>query len=275
MVPTLPTAANITVDYLFKPFDEQTLLFRLEKHCKPVLGTILILDTANIISAPARHMIEAAGYSVAILDSDKQWETALNELQPELAIIDTSIPPLNREAVLQTLAKHPQLKTLAVIDSRLNPVQVGTYMRQFTDFVTHPINIYELKFRIQRLSNQELPTAPTVKNTIVAAPSRITAPPPNPPRDRDERSLLSKVYVTLHHEMRSPLTGILIGAQALSKRVATEEKPVVSEIIESAKRIRETLDTLAVSNRIRSEEYVNGTQMAKFETPTTPTFHWI
>lgn len=271
-IPALSPSHDALVDYLFKPFDETALLFRLEKYRKPIIGKILILDTSNAITPPIQQMIESMGYSLTLLDTDKQLDTIVSELKPDLAIIDTSLPPLNRETVMDALERNKGLKTLAIVDSRLSPLAIGPYIRQCTDFITHPLSAPELRFRIQRL----MPTKPI---TRPPQPLGLTSPSQNAPAEapdsRNEKSLLSKIYVTLHHEMRSPLTGILIGAQALSKRVTHEERPVVSEIIESAKRIRDTLDTLSVSNSIRSEEYVNGTQMAKFETPETPSFHWI
>jgi DNA-binding NtrC family response regulator len=272
--PSLSPSNDSLVDYLFKPFDETALLFRLEKHRKPLLGKILILDTSNAITPPIQHMIESMGYALTLLDTDKLLEQIVSEIKPDLAIIDTSLPPLNRETVMAALAGYDGLKTLGIVDSRLSPSAIGPYVRQCTDFITHPLNTSELRFRILRL----MPEKPLTTRLATSPPASSTqnqVPTTDPASSRSDKSLLSKVYVTLHHEMRSPLTGILIGAQALSKRVANEERPVVSEIIESAKRIRDTLDTLSISNTIRSEEYVNGTQMAKFETPATPTFHWI
>lgn len=213
-----------------------------------------------------KRSVEMLGFDVTIIDSDKDLKKITSELNPTLVIMNVSMPPLNRNAAIAHI-KSVEIPTIAFISENKYYPEIGPILKNFDDFISPLTSSTELEFRIKNL----IKSVPTTAGQSSSSTSTI-----EPKNDSvDEKLLLNQVHVTLHHEIKSPLTGILIGAQALSKRVTTEERPVLSEIIESAKKIQHTLDRLSSSTSIKSEEYLNGTQMAKFDTPSTPTFHWI
>ncbi|NBV42087.1 hypothetical protein EBR96_04885 [bacterium] len=280
------------IDFLVKPFDELSLKYRISRNRKIKRGHILALDTTGFITPQLKRAIVLAGFELTIRDHDRDFAELLKITQPVLVILDSSLPQLNRNAIISEIHKMDTCKLISVIDPLLTPEHAQQLISQSDDFVTKPVSGLELNFRVQRLV--DTPPAPQTPITFSkSVPRVILSQNGNSNRNGhtngnghsilngsqstenvDTKSLLGQVYVTLHHEMRSPLTGILIGAQALEKQLNTDQQPVAREIAESARRIRNTLDRLSIANAIGSEEYMNGTPMAKFESDSAPTFNW-
>ncbi len=271
--PALAQRYPSPVDFLMKPFDEPSLKYRIEKNRRHVKGKLLALDVTATLTPTIQHALYIAGYNLSIVESDKLFADAILSERPDMVIVDASLPPLNRDGIIRTLSQHDDILKIAIVDAKLPTDQFRLWTQYGDDFLTKPVSFEELSFRIHRVLPSGISTHTTIPENIVHFKPLVKAAVS--PVATDPKSLLGKVYVTLHHEIRSPLTGILIGAQALEKQVTPDQQSVAHEIAESAKKIRDTLDKLAIANNVTSEEYVNGTQMAKFELPATPTFHWI
>ncbi|MCP4049103.1 MAG: hypothetical protein GY730_00120 [bacterium] len=78
-----------------------------------------------------------------------------------------------------------------------------------------------------------------------------------------KEKLPEQINVTLHHEISSPLTSIMIGSQALSEWFAdgSDEKHVISHIKDCSKRIKETMGSSGNLKNIIIDEYLDGIKM--------------
>ena len=75
--------------------------------------------------------------------------------------------------------------------------------------------------------------------------------------------LMSHVNVTLNHEIRSPLTSILIGAQVLKKKSEEDSQAyqIAKEIEDASRRIQTTLDDFSQVKNVVIDDYINGIKM--------------
>ncbi len=267
----LLTSYPISVDYLLKPFDEFTLRHRIEKNKRKTLAKVVVFDPSNTITAHQHATLLGMGFEISSTDRDQSLQTAIDTDQPDIILVDTAIPPLNRDRVIAQL-NACQIPWIALLDPATPPQHITLWISAATDFVSKPMSLSELVFRMQRHISTPPHYQPKIQAPQTVEPVTAT---PTAARSTHEKALLDQIYVTLHHEIKSPLTGILIGAQALEKRIAPEQRGVAHEIVQSALRIKNTLDRLAAAESVSATPYVNDTQMATFELPKTPTFNWI
>ncbi|NDC83552.1 response regulator [bacterium] len=260
------------IEFLFKPFDEASLTIRLERHNYRNIGHILAFDFSSHLDKKLQRYLQRKGFSLSMCPSDKHVEQVISQVQPTCILLDWNLPILNRTKLLKKIERFSLPIVLIANSTRMNELSADI-LQDFNDIVVAPVVPDELVFRLAAV---HIENSDTILNSVPRdlPTSELNLPESN--RDFPEKDVLSKLYVTLNHEIRSPLTSIIIGAQALLMRMeGGDNHHVLSEVVESAKKIRDTLDTLGVSRSIKVEEYVQGTQMARFEAPSTPTFHWI
>ena len=76
--------------------------------------------------------------------------------------------------------------------------------------------------------------------------------------------------MALHHEIRNPLTSILIGSQALTHQFkdGSPEKAVLNGIETCSRRIKEVMDSLGNLKQFVVDDYVDGIEMINLSKST-------
>lgn len=239
-------------DYLVKPFHPQDLLFRLRRQLKPVQSPIHVLafDPAGWVSADMAPALARLGIVWESFNQDKPLLNRLKEFTPDVIVSDAALPAHNAQILLDAvqIAQIPLIGLFANQDQIENSV----FYDAGCDYLVAPVTDRSLLLRLKYILKKKI---------------GVTAPLPE--RSAEDASvslspdLMAQVNVTLNHEIRSPLTSILIGAQVLQKRSAatSQEYQIAREIEDASRRIQGTLDNFGSMKRIVVDDYVNGVTM--------------
>jgi DNA-binding NtrC family response regulator len=86
---------------------------------------ILVVDDSEIVCDSVTNMLEPRGYEVIPLTSLFAFTQTLATLQPDLVLVDVSMPALNGDKLIEFSKKHHDGHSVMVLFSSRGPVELG------------------------------------------------------------------------------------------------------------------------------------------------------
>jgi len=232
-------------DYIFKPFSAQDLMFRVRKLCHINPPTVLLVSAYEDVIQQVTWALSNSGISVWATQDTANLKENYYLRQARAIICDSQFITAQNKSFLDQAKKLGPVLTLAPLGA-LSAEQTASVLDS-DDFVNIPFSPIHLETRLKKLLR------------------RPQTPPPFISEEPTERKEMDQLKIALHHEIRNPLTSILIGAQALAHQFqdGTTEKNVLNTIETSSHRIKTIMDALSNNQNFEVEEYTDGIQMLK------------
>jgi DNA-binding response OmpR family regulator len=247
-------------DYLLQPFYPQDLLARVKKNIlPPTPQTIVALfDPSELISQETRRKWHQRGMAIHAFTQDKPLLAFIKTKHTDIVISDASLPTHNAEILLETV-KNKDIPLFSLFPVHSDQMENNSLYHQSNDYSVAPFDADATLLRIKRILKKKIPPSLLLK----------TQKKPNingnngHPQNGNTPALMSQVNVTLNHEIRSPLTSILICAQVLKKHSDenSQEYQIAKEIEEASRRIQTTLDDFGQLKQVVLDDYINGIKM--------------
>ena len=121
-------------------------------------GVILIVDDEETIRFSIKEFLEGKGYEVHVAETCEQALEKINELLPDLILLDLRLPTMGGIALLEKVkVKDPNVLMIVMtgygsIDSAVEAMKMGAY-----DYLEKPFRVEHLKLVIEKaLSTQAL-----------------------------------------------------------------------------------------------------------------------
>lgn len=255
-----PSFVKDGVDYLIQPFHPQDLLFRLKKNVLPPGPSVRValFDPSGLISQEMRTLWQHLGMSVHLFVQDKPLMAFIKNEAPDVVISDAAIPPHNAESLIDAL-KSRQIPLFGLFSEQMYQIESNSIYAQADDYSVAPFEGEALLLRLKRILKKKQPTAPLKLKKHLKENASAEALVQN----GDTPALMRQVNVTLNHEIRSPLTSILIGAQVIQKGATadSQEYQIAREIEDASRRIQTTLDDFGQVKQVVVDDYINGIKM--------------
>lgn len=258
------------VDYLIQPFHPQDLLFRLKKNAlapSPSV-TAAIFDPSGLISQEIRTKWQQLGIAIHLFHQDQPLITFIKNENPDVVISDASIPTHNAETLIDTV-KSRQIPLFSLFSENTPNIESNVLYAQADDYSVAPFSGESLLLRLKRILKKKPPLTASKLKKARKEPLQSEA---LPHQNGDTPALISQVNVTLNHEIRSPLTSILIGAQVIQKRAPSDsqEYQIAKEIEDASRRIQSTLDDFGQVRQVVVDDYINGIKMLNLKRSRHP-----
>ncbi len=142
------------VSYIIKPVDINKLSQRVEKICKHMRRTILIADNDQLILTMLNEQFQAQGFNVILVDNGLGALEKIKFQNPDLVILDVSMPGMDGISVLKMLRKDKTAENIPVIilsalaDQRDKETGMDSGA---SDYITKPFNVHDLINRSRML----------------------------------------------------------------------------------------------------------------------------
>jgi two-component system alkaline phosphatase synthesis response regulator PhoP len=115
--------------------------------------TILVVDDNRDNIEILRAFLESRGYVVAEAPDGRSALARLDELKPDLVLLDVMMPGMDGWQVCRTIKNHPELGTTKVVmvtakgafEDKLDGLRSGA-----DDYVVKPVDFKELLEKVQR-----------------------------------------------------------------------------------------------------------------------------
>ncbi|MFC1752120.1 response regulator [Thermoproteota archaeon] len=251
-------------DYVSKPINEKELLFRIKKILKIKQKILLLVGSSLCIYNDMTDYLLSQGFQVLIAKGNNAGLESAQKYKPELILLDSDLPEKYRNNFTQSLSKDETLKTIPLLlmaDTKDLSVNDYNWLMTNGDYILKPIDYQALILRIKKILSD--------KKKFNTQPEPILDHSSSPPSDlgnhiqKAKEQLLHQVTVALNHEIRSPLTSILIGSQALHRKFSSQsdEKQVLEGIEKCARRIKEIMDSLESMKEFVVDDYMYGVKM--------------
>jgi DNA-binding response OmpR family regulator len=223
---------------------------------------ILIVDDCTIDRIIATQALQENNYQICEAKTSKQAFELIHKEKPDLILLDIRMPDINGFEVCKHLKSKSRLKNIPVIfltaaedfASKKQGFAIGA-----DDYITKPVDFDNLLKRIEQILNMKKEQEKLRKKVAKITPLTKEL------IQKEKELIIKQIYVALHHEIRNPLTTILIGSQIMesSTKLQEEEKKVVTEISKCAKRLKEVMDSLCNMKNIYIDDYIDETKMLK------------
>ena len=164
-------------------------------------STILIIDDEPALRMGLAAKIKRQGYQVVTACDGLDGMQKAKEVLPNLILSDVMMPPPNGFELRKLMAQDPQLSSIPFIfltartgiDDRVNGIRDGA-----DDYITKPFETEELLARMEAVLRRV-----RVEQERGRDEMRETA-------KQDMEKLKNEILQNFHHEMRTPLTNIVM-----------------------------------------------------------------
>lgn len=236
-------------DYIFKPFSSQDLLYRVKRLCKSSPTSVILCTPHEDLSQQVQWALAASGIIVWTHANPSTIFELITSKSAKAVLWDIQSLDVQAMGLIEAVRARCPVVMLAPLTG-LSAEQAQVAM-QVDDYVCLPFTPIDLETRLKK----------QIHNRMIQDPTAM--PQAHVPSAKENE--LEHLKVTLHHEIRNPLTSILIGAQALAHQFdeGSPEKNVLTTIEKSSQRIKGLMDSLASNQTFEVAEYVGGVQMLK------------
>ncbi len=118
------------------------------------MSTILLVDDVELFLELERSHLEGRGYGIATATSGEQALARLEEVRPDLVLLDLYMPDMNGDEVCRRIRSRPEWERLPVImvTAAGKPAEIGKCLDAgCDDYITKPVNKQDLLEKVQRL----------------------------------------------------------------------------------------------------------------------------
>ena len=165
------------------------------------LSTILIIDDEPALRLGLAAKVKRRGYEVVTACDGQDGMQKAKDVLPDLIISDVMMPPPNGFELRKLMTQDPQLSLIPFIfltartgiDDRVNGIRDGA-----DDYITKPFETEELLVRIEAILRRVRVEQERGRDEI-----REIA-------KQDIEKLKNEILQNFHHEMRTPLTNIVM-----------------------------------------------------------------
>lgn len=254
-------------DYVIKPIINQDLLIRVNRHLQLNLTQVLVIDDDTAVRGFIKKLLGVEGFRVHEASTREAAFAYLNQQQPDLILLDTDLGDDSGIALLDTLRQAPQFQDLPVILlTTFNEISetLDISVIESMDFIVKPFRSNDVLLRVKKYCQKALMVKPKIAAEKISNDlQEEDSLAPNDAIQKEKEKLLDHIKVALNHEIRNPLTSILIGSQALNSRFeeGSDEKRVIRGIERCSKRIKDIMDSLGDMKQFVVDEYVDGIKM--------------
>lgn len=117
---------------------------------------ILVVDDDENIRTALRHSMEGEGHEVATAGDGEEALSKIEQVQPDLILLDVTMPGRDGYDVCQTLRGNPATSTIKIImlsvKGRGIDVEKGLAIG-VDDYMTKPFSTRELRARVRAMLN--------------------------------------------------------------------------------------------------------------------------
>lgn len=179
-------------------------------------STILIIDDEPALRTGLAAMIKRRGYDVVTASDGLDGMQKARDFLPDLIVSDVMMPPPNGFELRKLMARDPLLASIPFIfltartglDDRVNGIRDGA-----DDYITKPFDTEELLARMEavlrRVQVEQARGRDEIRETVT----------------QDMEKLKNEILQNFHHEMRTPLTNIVMPLELiLNNRFETPEE---------------------------------------------------
>lgn len=247
-------------DYVLKPLQKFDLIFRVKRYLQVPLVTVLTVTPSLELQEQLLQTLIPQGFQIITASKKETVLPLLTLHNPQLVMIDAAFSENLLQEVIKTSKQHESGGKIVLLMGVEDMVTAkGELLPQVDDYVMKPLVAKDLILRAKRLGSQ---MKPLQSSKAVVGDGAI---------QEAKEKLLQQIQVSLHHEIRSPLTSILIGSQALHKKFeeGSPERQVVNGIENCSRRIKDIMDSLGNMKELVEEEYAYGVKMISFSKSTT------
>lgn len=124
--------------------------------------TILIVDDEPAIQQLIAYNLRSAGYTAICVNSAEQAITSIQEVLPDLILLDWMLPGISGIEFAQSLRKNPRTKSVPIImlTARVEEIdKISGLETGADDYITKPFSPRELIARIKAVLRRSLPEA--------------------------------------------------------------------------------------------------------------------
>ncbi len=165
------------------------------------VSTILIIDDEPALRLGLAAKIKRQGYNVVTASDGSDGMQKARDVLPDLILSDVMMPPPNGFELRRLMSEDPQLASIpfifltarSAVDDRVTSIREGA-----DDYITKPFVTDELLARIEAVLRR-VKTARTRGREEMREIAR-----------RDMDKLKQEILQNFHHEMRTPLTNIVM-----------------------------------------------------------------
>ena len=185
---------------------------------------VLVTEDDDAIRENILDLLEAEGYAVATANNGPAGVQLAHDNRPDLIICDIMMPDLDGYGVLDELRKDPATATIPFI------------------FLTAKADKSDMR-RGMELGADDYVTKPFTRDELIKAIETRLAKQETVSREFEKKldQLRGSITLSLPHELRTPLSGILTGSTLLEDGYESMDR---QDIYEMAKIMRESAERL-------------------------------
>jgi len=103
------------IDFLVKPVKTQRLATVLHRYCKSEHAQVLIIDDDPASRDVMRRTLESSGHRVTVAEDGQRGIAILDQMVPDLVLLDLMMPVMDGFAVLDRIRTDPRLDRVPVV----------------------------------------------------------------------------------------------------------------------------------------------------------------
>lgn len=230
------------------------------------MSKIMVVDDSVFVRKKCREILLKEGYEVFDYDSARKSLDQLEQVSPDVILMDIVMPDIDGYQATSIIKKekHPEIPVIMVTSKADKEDLIKGFDCGADDYIVKPFLEEELKARVKAMlrtkkfhdelisKNEELK-----KTNIELSAAREEL------AEKEKLALIGQLMVSLHHEIRNPLTAIVTNSQILTTHfdLGEDANQFMSDIEEQSVKIKNVLDKVKGMDTINVVDYVDGTTM--------------
>ncbi len=223
---------------------------------------ILIVDDVPKNLQVLGSILYDNGYEIAMADNGPSALKMLEDISPDLILLDVMMPEMDGYEVCAKLKKDPKLAEIPVIfltaKSETNNI-IEAFKSGAVDYITKPFNSLELLSRVNvhiqlKRNKEELKDLNNNLEKLVAERTEQL----KIANDKLAKLDNAKSYFLglLSHELNTPISGIIGSVDLLKSTINNEEdKELLDIIANSTQRLKKFSEEALLITRLRTDKY--------------------
>lgn len=230
------------------------------------MAKIMIVDDSAFIRMKCKDILCAEGYQVFDYENAKDAINIFDDINPDVVLMDIVMPDMDGYEATSIIkkGKHPEVPLIMVTSKTCQEDLVKGFEAGADDYIVKPFLEEELKARVKAMiRTKALFDQVVLKNEDLKSTNDELMETKEKLAEKEKLALIGQLMVSLHHEIRNPLTAVVTNSQILSKHfeLGEEVDQFISDIQEQSVKIKHVLDKVKDLDKIDVVDYVDGTTM--------------